>query len=251
MSPEITPSFPQLPTAGQHEPAKSTAEGSPAAPAPDAVALTRQRLLDAAGPVFAEHGFRTATIRDICARAGANIAAVHYHFGDKAGLYRAVLEYAHCAAREAFPVHELLNPAIPAEERLRFYVHGFIRQILDQGRPAWHGQLMAREMVEPSEALDHIVETGIRPKWEVLVAICAELLAPHRDADLIEHAAASVIGQCLLFKHSSAVIERLFDRSGYTSDELDNIARRVTAFSLHALRGLRAERPNPGTGEPA
>ncbi len=103
---------------------------------------------------------------------------------------------------------------------------------------------MAREMVEPSEALDHIVETGIRPKWDVLVAICSELLAPHRDPDLIEHAAASVIGQCLLFKQSSAVIERLFDRKGYSSAELDNIARRISMFSLHALRGLRAERPD-------
>jgi hypothetical protein len=82
----------------------------------------------------------------------------------------------------------------------------------------------------------------------VLVAICAELLAPHRDADLIEHAAASVIGQCLLFKQSSAVIERLFDRKGYSSAELENIARRIAAFSLHALRGLRAERPDPAPG---
>lgn len=242
MPPEFTPSI----TPDQPVPdADLTRQAEAGA---DPVALTRQRLLDAAGPVFAEHGFRAATIRDICAKAGANIAAVHYHFGDKAGLYRAVLEYAHCAAREAFPAHELLNAAIPAEDRLRFYVHGFIRQILDQGRPAWHGQLMAREMVEPSEALDHIVETGIRPKWDVLVAICSELLAPHRDPDLIEHAATSVIGQCLLFKQSSAVIERLFDRKGYSSAELDNIARRISMFSLHALRGLRAERSDSVSG---
>ena len=54
---------------------------------------TRQRLLEAAGEVFAEDGFRKATIQRICGRARANIAAAHYHFGDKARLYTAVIEY--------------------------------------------------------------------------------------------------------------------------------------------------------------
>ena len=38
---------------------------------------TRRRLLEAAGEVFAEHGFRAATVQEICRRADANIAAVN------------------------------------------------------------------------------------------------------------------------------------------------------------------------------
>ena len=52
---------------------------------------TRRRLLDAAGEVFAEKGFAKATVREICQKAEANIAAVNYHFGDKEKLYAAVL----------------------------------------------------------------------------------------------------------------------------------------------------------------
>src|SRR5215472_3413394 len=56
---------------------------------------TRSELLEAAGQVFAEKGFERATGREICARAGANPAAVNYYFGGMEGLYAAVLEVAH------------------------------------------------------------------------------------------------------------------------------------------------------------
>ncbi len=51
---------------------------------------TRLRLLDAAEALFAEHGFAETSLRAITARARANLAAVHYHFGSKDELLRAV-----------------------------------------------------------------------------------------------------------------------------------------------------------------
>jgi AcrR family transcriptional regulator len=53
---------------------------------PRAAASTRERLLEAAGHVFAEHGYHATTVREIVKRSGANIAAVNYHFGGKLGL---------------------------------------------------------------------------------------------------------------------------------------------------------------------
>ena len=51
---------------------------------------TCQRLLDAAETLFAEHGFADTSLRAITAQAEANLAAVHYHFGSKDELVRAV-----------------------------------------------------------------------------------------------------------------------------------------------------------------
>ena len=56
---------------------------------------TKARLLEAAGEEFAEKGFELARVRAICERAGANLAAVNYHFGDKEQLYVEVLREAH------------------------------------------------------------------------------------------------------------------------------------------------------------
>jgi AcrR family transcriptional regulator len=54
-------------------------------------AETRRGILEAAEACFASAGFAGATTRQVASRAGVNVATLHYHFGNKEGLYRAVL----------------------------------------------------------------------------------------------------------------------------------------------------------------
>jgi AcrR family transcriptional regulator len=51
---------------------------------------TRTQILDAAEHLFAEHGYRGTSVRAITDLAGANLAAVGYHFGSKSELLAAV-----------------------------------------------------------------------------------------------------------------------------------------------------------------
>ena len=51
---------------------------------------TKERILDAAEPLFADHGFAATSMRSITARAEVNLAAVNYHFGSKEALIDAV-----------------------------------------------------------------------------------------------------------------------------------------------------------------
>jgi len=74
---------------------------------------TRDRLLQAATRLFAESGYRGASVRDICNQAGANPGAVSYHFGGKRQLYRSVLRQAATALAELGPTTDPDDGATP------------------------------------------------------------------------------------------------------------------------------------------
>ena len=207
---------------------------------------TRQRLLEAAGQVFAETGFRTATVREIVRRAGAaNIAAVNYHFGDKEGLYAAVLEHFAHAAVAKHPAHGGLSPDATPAEQLHAFVRALLLRVFDRGHQAVHGKLMAREMIEPTRALDRIVEQVIRPMYGRLCGILKLLAGPRVSVVEIERSAKSVVGQCLFYKHCGPVIERLEGRLPDLKD-VDALATHIVAFSLRGIRGLSEIRKKGG-----
>lgn len=203
---------------------------------------TRRRLLEAAGEVFAERGFRDATIREIVARAGANIAAVNYHFRDKAGLYAEVLEHFARESVKRHPAHQGLPAGAPAEARLRAFVRALLGRVFDDGHQAVHGRLMAREMVEPTAALGPLVDRVIRPLYDRLRGILRELLGPRTPEARLRRAAKSVVGQCLFYKHCAAVLERLEGPAPRSARAVDALADHITAFSLRGLAGLKAGR---------
>ncbi|MFO0982011.1 MAG: CerR family C-terminal domain-containing protein [Planctomycetota bacterium] len=197
-------------------------------------AETKQRLLEAAGEVFAEVGYQAATVRTICDRARANVAAVNYHFGDKDRLYEAVVRFAHDCALERYPAAQPHARATP-EQRLAAFVRALLARVLDEGRPAWHGRLMAREMVAPTRVLDLIVRETIRGQFELLSGIVGELLGKHATPEQVRLGAMSVVGQCLFYRHAQPVIQRLFPRQRFGARDIDRLAAHITRFSLAGL----------------
>jgi TetR/AcrR family transcriptional regulator, regulator of cefoperazone and chloramphenicol sensitivity len=199
-------------------------------------AATRRHLLEAAAEVFAEAGFRAATVRQICERAGANIAAVNYHFGDKGELYRAVLKETYQAALKKYPADYGLQPGATPEQRLRAFVHSFLLRIFSDGPSAYHGKLMAREMMEPSAALDAIVREDIRPMSEHLEAIVSDLLGPRASASAKRLCAMSVVSQVLFYHHCRPVVLRIFPDMKFDPAGIEKLATHITRFALAGIR---------------
>ncbi len=197
---------------------------------------TRARLIEAAGEVFADHGYQSATVRDICARAGANIAAINYHFGDKLGLYLAVLRHVIGTAE----AEEFLNPAggpADPEQALRQFIARMLLHTCVAGeRRAWHFRIMAHEMAHPTEALPRVVEEIIGPRYAGIRGIISQIMGLPPDHDTTRLCAHSVIGQVLHYVLARPVIACLWPDLKFTPERVGQIADHITDFSLGALR---------------
>ena len=205
---------------------------------------TKTRLIRAAGEVFARDGFRSATVREICRRAGTHLGAINYHFRDKEGLYAAVLDYSHRSAVATYPPDAGLSGDATPQERLRSFIRAFLLRLLDEGIPAWHGQLMAREIAAPTGALGQLAQGSIRSQYTVLVDILADLLdegrvTPGQESERLFLSAMSIVGQCLHHFTARRVIAALRPQS-FDPADIERIADHITRFSLGGLRGCTA-----------
>src|SRR5262249_20549384 len=159
----------------------------------------RERLLWAAGDIFAEKGCRAATVREIVQQAGANVAAVNYYFGDKDNLYLEAVRYAAGQCENAVP-RPPWAPGTPPEQKLRALIRIFLTRIAPEREPAWCGRLLLREMSQPTPACAEFVRQFVRPNFEILQQILAELLPadlPPLKRYLIGF---SIVGQCLHYR---------------------------------------------------
>ena len=207
----------------------------------------RRRLLEAAGPIFAEKGLKGATVRRICERAGVNIAAVNYYFRDKERLYIETVKEAACAGK--FHAQPPSWPAdAPSAERLRAFIREFVLGMLSAERPAWHSALMMREMAQPTAACVELVRDYIRPTATTLMEILTPLLPPDTSRQKHWLTGFSVVGQCLHYVQCKAVIQRLMGEEEYAKLTADMIADHIVAFSLSAL-GAKAPRTRTARSE--
>jgi AcrR family transcriptional regulator len=196
---------------------------------------TRDAIMEAAGKIFAEEGYPKATVRDICRQAGANIAAINYHFGDKKALYLAVLKHYQGEASETYPPDLGIKETHKPEEKLRIYIRSFLTRIMDDGHPAWFGKLLAREFTNPTWAFDILVEETIRPSFQLLTEIVAAVMRKSENERSVRLCSMSIVGQCLYFRHSHPVISRLYPGEFFGPKQIDELTEHITLFSLSGL----------------
>lgn len=202
---------------------------------------TFDRLLLTAVEVFAEHGFRNTTIREICTRANVNIASVNYYFRSKEALYSKALHFAFEEANRLHPQTAAQDKTLAPELRLGLFIDNFLRKLLDDSRLGFHSKLIAREISDPTNALDEILPIAIAPQCALLAEIIVEL-APRLQGNqtAIGRYTLSILGQCLMFKHSRSVIDRLYAELIETEAAIQQCAEHITQFSLAALAQFKS-----------
>ena len=197
---------------------------------------TRDRLLKAAERLFADRGFKRVTVRDICRAARANVAAVNYHFGDKLGLYREVLQSAIDAMRATNDAARQAGEGQPPEAQLRRYIAVFVRRVLGPGSGTVH-KLIHREMNDPTPALDALVEQGVRPRIDYLAGLIAEIIECAPTDQRVLRCVASVQAQTIAYL-PNPIAARLGLANKPTPANLGDIADHIAEFSLAGVHAV-------------
>ena len=203
---------------------------------------TRQRLLEAAGQVFAEKGFDRATGKEICARADANTAAVNYHFGGMEGLYVAVVREAH----SRLVTFDVLSAAVAgkadAQAKLQAVIELLVRTLTGPTTSSWVLRVIGREVVAPSPALDALREEEMLPKTRILRAIVGELMGLPEDHPAVARGCVSVIAPCFMLLISDRhTLKRAFPNFGFDSQDAAAVVRHMVQFALAGLSAVARE----------
>ena len=197
---------------------------------------TISQILNAAGEVFATKGFKNATVREICAKAGVNLAAINYHFGDKERLYIEAVKNARNLLEAAVPMPTWPASADP-EEKLRLFIHTLARRLLNRDVASWQHGLLVREFMDPSRACQEMMQESIVPIIEQMYAILRQLMPSGVPDHIIQQLGFSIIAQCVYYRFQGRVVSMLIPAAQFDAHySPDQLAEHIARFSVAAIR---------------
>ncbi|MCF7817967.1 MAG: CerR family C-terminal domain-containing protein [Kiritimatiellales bacterium] len=205
----------------------------------EATPNTKERLLKAACRIFAEKGFRDATVAEICEMAEANIAAVNYHFGDKEKLYDEVWRHAFAIAASTYPVDGGVPEDTGIEESLYGYASAILHRIFSEGEAGLFPRLLNQEMAAPTLALDKIAKEALFPQRRQVEKTIKKMFGEACDEHVLWLCQHSIIGQCAFYNFSRPLRERVMGCGTMSEESIDIIARHIARFSLGGLKEIQ------------
>ncbi len=201
----------------------------------------RTSLVMAALKIFAEKGFEGATTRSICELAGANISAISYYFGDKAGLYRAAFTEPMGNA----PCHSSIETfaILPLPEALRLFFSEFLEPLKKGDELRMAMKLRFREMIEPTGAWQEEIDAEIKPQHEALVIMLKQHFGLTEVDDDLQRLTFSIIGMAVHFYVGQDVVANIAPHLLETPKNIDTLADRLATYAI-AIIDSEAKRRN-------
>ena len=165
-----------------------------------------------AGKVFAEKGYAAASTREICAAAGLNVAAIHYHFGGKDDLYRAVLLVPISGIADQLAGFDA--PGLNLAQSLQHLLGVFVGEDGARDSVAQVGtRLYLREMIEPTPVFAQAVGQHIGPVHEAIARLFARHIGVAEADDDVHRLVFGLIAMahdyCMSREFMNAVAPRL------------------------------------------
>lgn len=203
---------------------------------------TRQRLLEAAGQVFAEKGFDRSTGKEICERAGTNTAAVNYYFGGIDGLYKAVIDEARSRLLPTPMLLAAVAGKADARAQLEAVIELGIRAMISPATSSWVLRVLAREIIAPSPALEALWEEEIPLRMQVFRSIASELMGLPEDHPAVTEGCFLVSGPfVMLLVYDRRMLHRIFPDFRITPADAPTLTRHLVQFVLGGLAALASD----------
>lgn len=206
----------------------------------DDINTTKQKLLQAACEIFSAKGYRDATVAEICDAAGANIAAVNYHFGDKSNLYYACFTHLIALANRTYPQPDPETAA--SEEWLCSFIHSRILNILDDGEAGLLPRLMYQEMGQPTDIHARLHEDFIEPMLMMIRSKILDYLGGEAGEGILNIALVNFTSLHVFMNvgmQQARDNNRLCQTQCCKDMDPDAVAAQAESFALGGLRATR------------
>lgn len=200
---------------------------------------TKNRILEAASRVFCEKGFKSTTVRDICAEADANVAAINYHFGDKRKLYYKVLQLWMDQSMKHYTMLNESVQSLPPEERLRLYVRNELLPLCTYDDPERLKKRQIRLLLEEyvSEDCDpDLFKCHEQIEEKILFPLIKELIEPVNDPKILEQAYMAASG---VIVHHFLMIIHYPEGEINSEEQLEFMIDFYTTFILGSLKAIK------------
>jgi TetR/AcrR family transcriptional regulator, regulator of cefoperazone and chloramphenicol sensitivity len=205
---------------------------------------SRQCLLHAALRCFAEHGFVKTTTRMIADAAQANVAAIRYYFGDKAGIYRAAFMEPMGQPQDDIALFD--DPKLSLEQALQGLYSGFIEPLKQGELVQLCTKLHMREMVEPTGLWQQEIDHGITPYHKALVKVLCRHLGITKEDDDVHRLALCIVAQAVFLYMGREVLQAVRPRLVSSPAALDVMGQRLTQYALALVQAEQQRRQIEG-----
>jgi TetR/AcrR family transcriptional regulator, regulator of cefoperazone and chloramphenicol sensitivity len=205
---------------------------------------SRRKLLHAALRCFAEHGYAKTSTRMIAEAAEANVAAIRYYFGDKAGIYRAAFVEPMGQPQDDIALFD--DPKFTLKQALEGLFSGFIEPLKQGELVQLCTKLHMREMVEPTGLWQHEIDHGIAPYQRALTKVLCRHLAVTRADDDVHRLAFSIVAQGVFLYMARDVFMAIRPGLINSAHGLDVMGERFTDFGLAMVQAERQRRMKEG-----
>ena len=207
---------------------------------------TRIRLIEAALRIFGQYGFEGASTRMLADAAGANLAAIPYHFDSKEGLYRAAAEFVVGNCRKQIgPTIENVEAALEGKKLARADAIAFLHELMERFSGIVLGSEFAdsfasfimREQLQPGAAFEILYQGMMRRLTEAIAGLLAIALGKRSDDAKILIRAQTLLGQALVFRTSRASVLRQLGWREFSKDQIKLIQSIVAENTDRILAG--------------